>query len=160
MTQATEPRRPMNVHCGLCGHEWTACWLPMEAGKCCKVLLSAHCPMCGAAPSKIRMGQPPGVGSAVRWQASDFGSYAVYPTPPGCNVVVLAVTRHQLEPLKVLLPHQIYEEEVGKLLADPTVYEVAIIPYRSTDVVFLKRGDLVRPKTPANEGTSAEGAVG
>jgi hypothetical protein len=59
MSEAKEPRRPMNVHCGLCGHEWTACWLPMEASKACKVLLSTHCPMCGAEPSKIRMGGRP-----------------------------------------------------------------------------------------------------
>jgi len=46
------------VHCGSCGHEWIAAYLPMDASKFAKVLARQACAKCGET-KKIFMGQKP-----------------------------------------------------------------------------------------------------
>jgi len=46
-------KRPMQVQCGKCAHEWTAAYLPMEMGKVATLLKRVMCPMCCAATKDI-----------------------------------------------------------------------------------------------------------
>lgn len=48
-----EPRKPFWVKCPPCGHMWAPAYLPMEMGKCAKLLQSARCPNCGSGPKGI-----------------------------------------------------------------------------------------------------------
>jgi hypothetical protein len=53
-------RRPFNVRCGACSHEWAPFYLPMELATCAAMLKSARCPMCGNGPDNLFAGtQPP-----------------------------------------------------------------------------------------------------
>lgn len=48
-------KRPLIVGCVACGHEWIAIYLPMEITKAARAMQAAHCPMCGASSSDIRI---------------------------------------------------------------------------------------------------------
>lgn len=47
----TDARKPFWVKCPApdCRHCWPAVYLPMEMGKCAKLLARAACPKCGTA---------------------------------------------------------------------------------------------------------------
>lgn len=51
-----EIRTEFRVHCGGCGHEWVAAWLPMGLDTFAKVLKRAACPSCGADAKRIFAG--------------------------------------------------------------------------------------------------------
>jgi len=48
-------RNPVRVRCTLCGHVWTAAYVPMEFGKFAKLLGKVACPKCAAGPKLIVM---------------------------------------------------------------------------------------------------------
>lgn len=48
-------KSPVNVHCTVDNHTWTALYTPMEMGTAGRVLKNVRCPLCGAPPSKIVM---------------------------------------------------------------------------------------------------------
>jgi hypothetical protein len=52
-----EPKTPLHVRCGNCGHVWVACWLPMEISKAA-TLMQRGCPMCRADAHRIFIHQP------------------------------------------------------------------------------------------------------
>lgn len=55
MLERVEPedRTPFRVRCGKCQHVWTAAYLPMEVGSCCRLLKGVRCPMCAAGGREI-----------------------------------------------------------------------------------------------------------
>lgn len=56
--------------------------------------------------SDYRLDLEPGVG----WAPSGFGRFLVWPTT--ARSVVLATRGMQLHPIRLLLPHQVYEKDV------------------------------------------------
>jgi hypothetical protein len=66
-----------------------------------------------------------------------FGKSIRIPMPPDCNVMVVCVNEgYGLMPLRVSLPHQLYESTVKEILAEhPAARWITCIPARSEDYV-------------------------
>jgi hypothetical protein len=82
------------------------------------------------------------VSKRAKWSKTSFGYALDYPMPDGCDVIVLGVMKFQIEPIRVLLPHQIYRDDLKKLMAEHQTDEIFIIPYRSADILSFKRSEL------------------
>jgi len=55
-----------------------------------------------------------------------------------CNAVVLCTRSFGgLKPLRLLLTHQIYTEDIEKLLEDRTIREVVAIPIRTQEYITI-----------------------
>ena len=74
----------------------------------------------------------------MKWIKTTFGDMLDYDLPEGCNAIILGVLKHQIVPVEVLLPHQVYRENIEKLMAKHETDEFVIIPYRSPDVLSFK----------------------
>lgn len=48
-------KKPLNVGCVSCGHEWTAAYLPMSIDKVARIAKGLYCPMCAASSADIRI---------------------------------------------------------------------------------------------------------
>jgi len=48
-----QPKEPFIVHCGDCGHEWPAAYLPMEVNKFASITKNARCPVDGSKNIKV-----------------------------------------------------------------------------------------------------------
>jgi len=77
-----------------------------------------------------------------KWTKTPFGHSLNYPMPDDCDVIMLGVMKFQIEPIRVLLPHQVYRADLKKLMAEHGTDEIFIIPYRSANVLSFKRADL------------------
>jgi hypothetical protein len=85
--------------------------------------------------------------SVVTWHKSTFGKWADYPIPDDCDVVVLCVMGGpylQIEPIRVLLPHQVYKTECRKLLKETGATEIILLPYRSKERVEIQAEEFAR----------------
>ena len=51
----SEEKKPIEVRCTNCGHEWPAIHLPMEFAPMLELMKNVRCPMCAAPPSKIKV---------------------------------------------------------------------------------------------------------
>lgn len=74
----------------------------------------------------------------TKWTPTHFGLSLDFPIPDGCDVVVLCKDAHQIAPLHVCLPHQIYKADLKRLAKEHGTKLFYIIPYRSTDVIEVK----------------------
>jgi hypothetical protein len=82
-------------------------------------------------------------GAAVKWIRTRFGEQLDYDLlAEGCDVIILGVMKHMIVPVCVLLPHQVYRNDVEKLMAKHDVDEIVIIPYRSSDVLTFTKDKL------------------
>lgn len=69
---------------------------------------------------------------------NNFGTVIKFKVPDDCGAVVLCANYGGgLKPLKILLPHQIYKEDLEKLLEDRTIREVVVIPIRSEEYLTI-----------------------
>lgn len=67
-----------------------------------------------------------------------FGTVVEFKVPDGCNAVVLCTRSFgSLKPLRILLTHQIYKEDIEKLLEDRTIREVVAIPIISKEYITI-----------------------
>lgn len=46
-------KKPLELACGVCGHVWTAIWLPMERTEAARILRAACCPVCGGTSNSV-----------------------------------------------------------------------------------------------------------
>jgi len=66
-----------------------------------------------------------------------FGNHYRLPMPADCDVVILCGWNQQIQPRKLLLPHQVYTETVNDVLKYFDTSEAWVIPARSKDYIKL-----------------------
>lgn len=79
-------------------------------------------------------------------EETSFGDQLVFDMPAGADVVVIC-TQGQggLEPISLCLPHQVYVDDVRKVMAKHDCSEVVVIPARAADYVRIDRQALFMP---------------
>jgi hypothetical protein len=50
-----QTRQPFDGRCESCGHVWTVAYAPMPLATFAEVLMTCHCPMCGADSKQVRL---------------------------------------------------------------------------------------------------------
>lgn len=72
---------------------------------------------------------------------SIFGQYVDFAVPPDCDVVILCKRgAGGLRPIKLLLPHQIYEADIRDLLVKQESGlgdDVYVVPVRSSEYIKI-----------------------
>lgn len=82
---------------------------------------------------------------SVKYSSTPFGLMLDYEVPAGCDVVALCVQQHQMVPVEICLPHQVYLDKIERILAEHATTEIHIIPYNSKTVLSFKVEDLIPP---------------
>jgi len=74
------------------------------------------------------------------WHSGHFGdSFSAYDhLPAGADVLVLCVAGMCLEPISVLLPHQVYRQRLEELAKKHGAREFALLPYKSSEALLFK----------------------
>jgi len=58
--------------------------------------------------------------------------------PADCDIVIVSVNLNGLRPVQLLLPHQIYKEDMQKLLEEyPDAHSITVIPARAKDYITI-----------------------
>lgn len=82
----------------------------------------------------------------IKFLKSSFehlGDNVEVPMPPCTDMIVLCVdTNSGHKPRSVLLPHQLYREELKKILKEPGVNSVTVIPYKNEEKIEITLKDL------------------
>jgi hypothetical protein len=84
-----------------------------------------------------------GIIMSVTFKPSDFGLYADIPMPEGCDMILVCVDVHQHTPITILLPHQLYREQLAKIFDEhPGAKSITVIPYKNASKIAITRQDI------------------
>ncbi len=65
---------------------------------------------------------------------TDFGHMIKLPVPNDCDLIIVCTNNGGgLVPVRLLLPHQLYREDLKKLVEQTNAREITIIPARSEE---------------------------
>jgi hypothetical protein len=72
---------------------------------------------------------------------TSFGRMLDFEIPKDCDIVIIAVNEGTgLKPLRLSLPHQLYEDDVMQMLEELnglSINDVVVIPARSSDYITV-----------------------
>ena len=79
----------------------------------------------------------------AEYKTTTFGDMLKFEVPEGCTAVILCVDTPVHIPLTVLLPHQVYRENLKKLLEKyPYAEGFTIIPFNSRNKIEIARKEI------------------
>jgi hypothetical protein len=86
--------------------------------------------------------------------ANPFGDVCVLKIPEDCDMIVLAVNKgFGLKPISVRLPHQVYVEDLEKMIKEHHAHEVVAIPFNHKNYISIV-GNVGDSKENANAWTA------
>lgn len=90
----------------------------------------------GSASFSVKCTKPKKARPRPVWSRTTFGMSFNVEGVDECDVMVVAVNggeHHQLQPVELLLPHQLYKGEATKLMRRHNATELWVLPLRSKD---------------------------